>query len=201
MASKKAVATTLAMFAETFPTREVSGQTADVWTAVLTDVSDEALSRATLRLCRDAERRFFPSSGEVFAAIKADAPRLDVPTVLHRIEKLGYYDPKQGWVYPTNERIREAFGDEIARAYKVAGSEKLFAPEGKDGNTITRDVARRTLADQLENVSVVAPTLLCLPNPERPREIEAPKDRRIRSGAPLGPLADDIEKAMKDVAA
>ena len=75
MASNKTIATTLAMFAETFPTREVTAQTANVWHTVLSDVSDESLLRAALHICRNPEQRFFPTSGEVFAAIRATTPR------------------------------------------------------------------------------------------------------------------------------
>jgi hypothetical protein len=75
MATNKAIATALGMFAETFPTREITKQTARVWQTVLSEVGDEALSRAALHICRNPEQRFFPTSGEVFAAIRATTPR------------------------------------------------------------------------------------------------------------------------------
>jgi hypothetical protein len=75
MASSQAIATALAMFAESFPTRELTAQTARVWATVFEDVEDIHLSRAALHICRNPEQKFFPTSGEVFAAIRATRPR------------------------------------------------------------------------------------------------------------------------------
>jgi hypothetical protein len=75
MASKQAIATAMALLAESFPTREVTQQTATVWARVFEDVSDEDLSRAALHICRNPEQRFFPTTGEVFAAIRSTKPR------------------------------------------------------------------------------------------------------------------------------
>jgi hypothetical protein len=63
------------MFAESFPTRDVTAQTATVWSTLLEQVTDEDLSRAALHICRDPDQRFFPTSGEVFAALRLTRPR------------------------------------------------------------------------------------------------------------------------------
>lgn len=164
MASEKAIATALATFAESYPNgKEITKRTLDVWRSVLETTSDEQLSRAVMRIVRDPERRFFPSTGEVFAAIAEDAKPVDHLTVIHRIEQLGYYDPKRGWVYPTVEMIREKLGNEVADAYAVAGGLRIFADEAKDGTTTTRDIARRKLEDRLNEIQRECPTLQLLP--------------------------------------
>jgi hypothetical protein len=75
MASSQAITLALAMFAESFPTRELTTQTARVWATVFENTTDEDLARAALYICRNPEQRFFPTSGEVFAAIRATKPR------------------------------------------------------------------------------------------------------------------------------
>lgn len=204
MASDRAVALALATLAEAFPTRETTERTANVWKKILEGVPDEALERAALKLCRDPDRRFFPSSGELFAAIAADAPPVDVLQVIHRIEKLGYYDPKLGWVYPTSQQIREKLGDAIADAYIVAGQEKVFAPEAADGNTITREIARQRFGarlDEAQRVSAGRQILPPAPSPEVLPAIEAPKIREPRQLLPgqKSPIAGTVSKVMREI--
>lgn len=203
MASTKAVVTALAMFSETFPGKELTERTATVWETVLADVDDAALGRAVLRLCRDPERRFFPSSGEVFAAIAADASPVDVLTIIHRIEKLGHYDPSRGWVYPNYEMIRDNLGDEIAKAYSVAGAQNIFADEAKDGTTVTRDIARRAFSSHLERVNKATPERLRLSPPERQVmpavELPRPRAPRLLGPGDKTPLAEIVAKVTADI--
>lgn len=201
MASSRAIAVALGTFAETFPTREVSPRTADVWSKVMSSVPDEVLDRAVLRLCRDPERRFFPSSGEVFAAIADDARPVDVLNIIHRIEKLGFYDPPRGWVYPKYETVRDALGDEIAKAYAVAGAATIFSDDLKDGSSVTRDIARRSFGSELERVNKATPERLALPPAAlnllpaiAPSRVELP--RLLTPGQPA-PLLSTLTKIVE----
>jgi hypothetical protein len=206
MASSRAVATMLATFAEVFPTRDLDANTAPVWERILSGVADDTLGLATMRLCREPGRRFFPSSGEVFDAIAKDAPGVDVLTILHRIEQLGHYDPHRGWVYPNYEMIRRELGEEIAKAYTVAGANNLFAEEAKDGNSITRDIARRSFATEVERVNKATPERLRLPPPREHQVmplVEGPKIRtpRLLKPGEKTPMAGIVTKVMDEIIA
>jgi hypothetical protein len=205
MASDKAIATALGMLAEAFPTREITKRTATVWKAILSDITDEQLQRAVVKLCRDPERKFFPSSGEVFAAIAAESQPIDVTTVMHRIEKLGYYDPRRGWVYPTIDMIREKLGDAIANAYSVSGGDKVYAPEANDGTAVARDIALRNFANELDRIRRESPAQLMLPAPAPlpALEREAPTERQplmLKAGQKT-PLKEAVENATANVTA
>lgn len=203
MSSNRGIANALAILAETFPTRGITERTVEVWRNVFQSVEDDALERAVVRLCREPGRTFFPSSGEVFAAIALDAPPVNVLNVLHRIEQLGYYDPKRGWVYPTAERIRDELGQAIANAYSVAGGERVFAAEENDGKSITRDIALRKFEEGLNEAQRKAPDrpLLLPARSKALPEIEAPKmrePRKLKPGEPT-PLAETVKRVAADI--
>lgn len=162
MASDRAIATAIAMFAEAFPSRETTERTADVWALIFAETPDDQLSRAALRLCRDPERRFFPSSGEVFAAMAEETKPVDAASIIHRIEKLGYYDAKRGWVYPTRDMIREKLGEAIAEAFTVGGGETIFAGI-VDGSEIQGNIARRKFTEHLNELQRRQPGVAVLP--------------------------------------
>lgn len=206
MASKGMVATVLAMFQEAFPTRPVSATTADVWLGIMAEVPDDHLKTAALRVARDPERTFFPTTGEVFAAIRKDNPPVDSLRILHRIAQLGFYDPRRGWVYPTYETVRDALGEEIARAYFEAGGEKVYAPEEKDGTAITREIARRKFGENVVDVQRTTPNrlLLSAPNAAAPLEVAPLRDRKPLQLKPgespdRGPLAKTIKTIIARV--
>lgn len=140
MASNKAVAAMLGAFAESFPTREVTGKTAKVWMQIVAPLTDEQIGRATMRLCRDPDRRFFPTPGEVFGAVADEMRPIDTLEIIHKIERMGSYSPNLGWIYPTAEQVREVLGDAIADAYIIGGKDRVFS-----NSETTRDIARREM--------------------------------------------------------
>lgn len=205
MASKKAIATVLSIFHETFPTRAVSGTTAEVWLTVFHNVEDDALMRAALRLARDPDRRFFPTTGEVFAAMGAEARPVDVLNIIHRIECLGFYDPHRGWVYPTYATIKDALGEDIANAYTVAGGPSIYAD---DSSAITREISRRKFGEQLEEAQRRQPGIPLLRALPAPREELLPELPRERTPQFLGngsstrspsPLLETVNKVVEKI--
>lgn len=203
MASSRAVAIALATFHEAFPTREITSETTEVWSKLLTLVSDERLASAVLFLCRDPARRFFPSSGEVFAAIAKGAQPVNALAIIHRIEKLGFYNPGVGWVYPTTERVREALGDEIANAYTIAGPERMFAPD--EASAVTRDIARRKFEERVQEAQRTSPGQLLLPAPVKDAvsdlQPEMPRERapQFLGAGRKSPLMETIARVVAAV--
>lgn len=198
MASDAGIARVVAFLHELFPTRDIGPATLDAWSLVFENWPDELLQSCAVKAAKEPGRTFFPTPGEVGAY--APPPPVDTLAVLYRIEQLGHYEPAQGWVLPTFEQIREALGDEIARAYTVAGAKQLFADDARDGTHITRDIARRTFAVELEKVNKTSPERLRLMPTRKPMlAIEAPKERPDIPRLP-GPLAETIQKITEDVA-
>lgn len=147
MATERAVGIALATLLETFPTREITAQTVTVWTKVLADTNDDQLGRAILRLCRDSERRFFPTTGELFAEIQTEIPKpvVDFEQIQHRISALGSYNPNIGWAYPSVEKVKESLGEAVGAAYGACGGRRLFADD-----EIGRSIAEREFRQELE---------------------------------------------------
>lgn len=198
MASDVGLSRALAFLHELFPTRDIGPATLDAWALVFESWPDDLLQSCAVQAAKEPGRTFFPTPGEV--AAYAPPPPVDTLAVLYRIEQLGHYEPVQGWVLPTFEQIREALGDEIARAHTTAGSRQLFADDAKDGTHVTRDIARRTFGVELEKVNKTNPERLRLMPARKPLPmIEAPKERPDIPRLP-GPLAGEVAKATKDVA-
>lgn len=192
MASDIGISRTLAFLHELFPTRDIGPATLDAWALVFESWPDDLLQSCAVKAAKEPGRTFFPTPGEVGAY--APPPPVDTLAVLYRIEQLGHYEPTQGWVLPTFEQIRDALGDEIARAYTVAGAKQLFADDAKDGTHVTRDIARRTFAQELEKVNKTSPERLRLMPTRKPMlQIEAPKERPDIPRLP-GPLAGAVQK-------
>jgi hypothetical protein len=156
MASNKAVAELLAYLQELFPSRDVTEKTLPVWVLHFEDWSDEELRACTRAAAREPGRKFFPTPGEI-AAHRAPAPAIDADAILERIAKLGYHNPRSGWMYPTAQFVREQLGDVIANAYVTAGGERCFASPAGDGSTVGRDIARRTFAEEIRTAHSRAP--------------------------------------------
>ncbi len=148
MATDRAVGIALATLLETFPTREITAQTVKVWGKVLAGTDDDALGRAVLRLCRDPERRFFPTSGELFAELQTEIPKpaVDFEVIQKQISDLGSYNPNMGWVYPRVQPVREKLGDAVADAYAACGAARLFSDD-----EIGRSIAQREFRQELES--------------------------------------------------
>lgn len=147
MASKNAVGLALSTLIETFPTREITAQTANVWMGVLSETNDDALGRAVLRLCRDPQRKFFPTSGELFAEIQTEVVKavIDVEQIQRRISALGSYNPNMGWMYPSAAVVRQELGDAVADAYSACGGAKLFSDDD-----VGRSIAEREFRKEID---------------------------------------------------
>lgn len=198
MASDIGISRTLAFLHELFPTRDIGPATLDAWALVFEEWPDDLLQECAVKAAKEPGRTFFPAPGEV--AGYRPVPPVDATAILYRIEQLGHYEPAQGWVLPTFEQIRQALGDEIARAYTTAGSAQLFADDAKDGTHVTRDIARRTFAVELEQVNKTHPERLRLMPTRKPMlQIEAPRERPDIPRLP-GPLAGVVQKITEDVA-
>jgi hypothetical protein len=87
MASKEAVAATLAFFHELYPTRDVTDFTLDAWMIVLDDVSDAHLHYAARTLAKSGELHFFPSPGEVRKFVPGREDFISLPS----------FDPVAKW--------------------------------------------------------------------------------------------------------
>lgn len=188
MASKATIAGILAFLHELFPTREFSDRTLDAWCLVFDDEwTDAEFTRCAKAAAKEPGRQFFPAPGDISAHRKI--PIVDADAVLRSIAKLGSHNPRQGWIYPNADRIREQLGDAIADAYLGAGGSLLFAQEDASGATITADIARRTFTESLttaqarqpERPLLTAEQLLILPAPvETERVIPEVVERKVR---------------------
>ena len=107
----------------------------------------------------------FPPPGVFLKALAGASPPVDVDAVLDRVSKLGEYNPHRGWIYPRPETVRLALGDAIANAYAAAGGAALFADASADGTSITRDIARRTFAKDVQVAQERTPAMPLLPAP------------------------------------
>ena len=143
MASSKAIAATLALLHELFPTREITTNTAEAWSMMFDDWTDEDLMACTRIAAKQPGRKFFPTPPEIMDCRPAAV--VDSGKILRQISALGAYNPN-GWVYPSIERVRETMGGAVAEAYAVAGAERCFADDG----TVTQDIACRTFAAELK---------------------------------------------------
>lgn len=161
VATDRAIAGILAMLHELFPTRDIGERTLDAFALVFADWSDEELQTCAAACARESGRTFFPTPGEI--AAHRQLPPIDVERLLAQISKLGSHDPRKGWIYPSPEQIRDAFGSPIADAYLAAGGARCFAQEASDGSSITRDIARREFGEQLATVQRRHPDRPLLP--------------------------------------
>lgn len=171
MASDPAIAAILAMLQELFPTRDVGERTLDAWALVFGDWDDDELQACALRCAREPGRTFFPAPGEI--AAQRELPAIDTDVLLAKISKLGRHDPRAGWIYPTPEQIRDAFGQTVADAYVDAGAQRCFASDAADGTSITRDIARRAFAAALADEQRRHPDRPLLPSPTAPLRLSA----------------------------
>jgi hypothetical protein len=156
VASKSAVAATLALLHELFPTREVTSTTGEAWGMMFEDWTDEDLMACTRSAAKQPGRKFFPTPPEIMDCRPAAV--IDSGKILRQISALGVYNP-HGWVYPSIERVRQTMGDAVAEAYAAAGGERCFAADG----SVAQDMARRTFAAELkatQSRSEVTPLLV-----------------------------------------
>lgn len=145
MASPKAVATMLAMFHESYPTRPLTAKTGRVWEALMRDVDDDLLLQAARVVANQPGRTFFPTPGELRACLATFQPPMpDSEDLLRRISALGTHNPNTGWIYPRVERVREAFGAAVAQAYGLIGPRLLYSDHPN-----TQDIARRDFREAL----------------------------------------------------
>jgi hypothetical protein len=79
---------------------------------------------------------------------------------MRAIEKLGWYDPHCGWVYPRPDTVREKLGDAVANAYGFVGSARLFS-----ANDTTRDIAARDFGTSLVSEQAEGKRLLLRARP------------------------------------
>lgn len=147
MASRRAVATALAILAEGFG-GTVSEAKAEVYYDALLDVADEDLGRAVRAVVRTYEGKFIPPPAVLRNAVGAnDRPAIDSLAVVDAIQELVAYRPS-GLVFPSVDAVRRRLGSGIAQAYAVAGGARIFS-----SNETTRDIARREFAQELEHVA------------------------------------------------
>lgn len=166
MASLEAVTTGLSLLQESFPTREITGKTGEVWKLLFADVDDAAFLSACTALAVEHGRTFFPTPGEIMA-LACPAPVIDSADILTQIHDLGEYGPT-GWRYPSIAAIRAALGDQVGTAYIDAGGARVFAD-----NETTRDIARREFEKALA-ASAKRPALTLI-GAQEPKRIAAGK--------------------------
>lgn len=65
MASITLIAKYLALFQELYPTRDITGLTAEAWEYALADVGDRAFEWSADKILREPGRTFFPSPNEI----------------------------------------------------------------------------------------------------------------------------------------
>jgi hypothetical protein len=203
MASADAIALGLALLHEAYPTREITDETGNAWSIVFADVGDREFREGCLRLTRERGRKFFPSSGELMAAIRPPVS-IDTERLLEHIASIGIHTPQAGWLPPRAEAVRNRFGDAIASAYAFAGAGRLYS-----SNETGRDIARREFAEhlrdvphdqqrslepwrvgaQLELAEVVPPT--ALPAPAQPKRIPARVD-----ATPIGSIIGSWKEGL-----
>jgi hypothetical protein len=153
MASLKCVTAVLAAWHELYPTRELTADTAAVWSRLFPDVSDQDFTIAGDACARQAGRKFFPTPGELAFFLESDEPpAISAHEMLRRIRSLCVYDVGIGYVYPRVETVRSVLGDAAAQAYGNVGPHRL----GSDNQT-TRDIAERDFAGVLEREQAAHP--------------------------------------------
>lgn len=178
MASDPGVATVLAFLSEIFA-RDFSERTLDAWMIVFADWTDEELQRCAQQCAKEPGRKFFPTPGEI-AAYRAAPASIDTDRLLDRISKLGKHLASRGWIYPTVDEVRQHFGHDVAIAYIDAGGNRCFAPEDANGQSITRDIARRKFAEVIEAAHRRTPGGLQLPASVPPeRQLPPPETERV----------------------
>lgn len=144
MASRTAVIESLAALATNFA-GDVTAEKIGTWQAALTDIPDEAVKAATVKVLRSHTGAFLPPVAVIREAALPELP-VDVSSLLTAIDKAGEYNPQAGWVRPRVERVRALFGDALANAYGAAGgASRLFST-----NDTTREIAERDFAKALE---------------------------------------------------
>ena len=67
MASITVIAKYLALFQELYPTRDITGLTAEAWEYALADVGDRGFMWAADKLLKEPGRTFFPTPNEIRA--------------------------------------------------------------------------------------------------------------------------------------
>lgn len=65
MASISVITKYLALFQELYPTRDITGLTADAWEYALADVGDRAFEWSADKILREPGRTFFPTPNEI----------------------------------------------------------------------------------------------------------------------------------------
>jgi hypothetical protein len=177
MASREAVAKTVAVLAATLGNREVTPAMIEGYAFALEDVEDGRLATAMRRALTDC--KFFPTPSELrdFAGMPkaADEPTPDVEGLLKNIWGHADYDPQYGTTPPRVEVVRAVFGDAVAEAYGYVGPGRLFS-----SNETTWTIARRDFAESLRSAMLAhgertlpaltsgSPAQLLLARPPRP---------------------------------
>lgn len=164
MASDRGISGVLAFLHELFPTREIGPATLDAWALVFADWDDDELQRCAVLAAKTPGRTFFPTPGEI-AAFAPKPPAPDVDALLLKIHDLGEYSPRVGWCYPSLQSIREQLGEAVGDAYAEAGAGRCFADADRNGQSTTRDIARREFAAALIAHQAKTPRRLAAPGP------------------------------------
>lgn len=156
MATREAVAKTLAVFGALFP-RDITPELVSIYHAALSDVSDDALRVAMGKCVQTA--RFFPQPAEIRDTVGANAkPLPDVDGIVERLKGMCDYHPQYGTTMPRVERVRAELGDAIADAYGFVGPKRLeavvFGGEGTGADIAAREFAEHLLDAQQAGAEV-----------------------------------------------
>ncbi len=148
MASREAIARGIALLHECFPSRPITDETGNAFALVFADTSDREFLTACANLAKQPGRVFFPTTGELQAALKPRAP-IDLDRLCDAISSLGEYNPNVGWIYPRTQTVIDRFGAAIGAAYAHAGCARIFSD-----NETSRDIARREFAGALDTAPI-----------------------------------------------
>jgi hypothetical protein len=145
MASREAVAAGLAVLQQCAPTRDIDTDTLRIWQTLFADDSDAAFLTACRTLAREPGRTFFPSPGEVVAAMRPPQPPIDIDRLCWLLGGLTTYTP-HGTRPPALADIADLFGPAVAEAVGNVGVGRLLCGTEDDAQWAKKDL-RAALAD------------------------------------------------------
>lgn len=159
MASKKAVASALAMLGRAFA-GDVTPERAELYHTALAELTDDETRAATAYVIRTYTAPFIPPPAVLIAAVKPHPVAVDGESVLKEIaRRLASHSPTVGMCYPGAASVQREFGALVAYAYTAAGgASRLYS-----NDDTTRDIALRefqhTLTDAAKRDHAALPIL------------------------------------------
>jgi hypothetical protein len=154
MASREAIAAGMAVLQQCAPTRDIDAETLRIWQTLFADDHDAAFLSACRTLARQKGRTFFPTPGEVVAAMQPVMPAIDVDRLCYLLGGLTHYTPR-GVRPPNLSEVADLFGQAVADAVATVGPSRLLCQSEEDASWAKKDL-RAALADA-ENLPASVP--------------------------------------------